>query len=179
MSSTQYGSHCSNSSVAGILSLTVQGIQTTQTLRSFCEHCTDEAAKVFLHELSVSARILFDVKSLCDKIGAIGSGNQIRVASLQVQLEDCTADLESWLEAAKRVDQNARRRNLGRSAPLKHFVTLFNAVYRKKEMVLSVGTRLAVQERFQRHQKNVETALSVLQMYKFTGSRTCTILDLF
>jgi hypothetical protein len=154
------------SSIAGILSLAIQGIQAIQTLRNFYQHCTDEAAKDFLHELSVSARILHDVKSLCDKMGNIDSGNQIRVASLQVQLEDCIADLESWLMTAKRIDQTPRRHDQGRSTPAKQFVTLFNAVYRKKVMVLSVGRRLAVRERFQRHQKNVETALSVLQMYK-------------
>jgi hypothetical protein len=51
-------------SVARILSLAIQGIQAIQTLHDFYQHCTGKAAQQFLRELSVSARILCDVKGL-------------------------------------------------------------------------------------------------------------------
>jgi hypothetical protein len=73
-------------SISGILSLTIQGIQATDTLRNFCKHCTHEAAQVFMRELVESARILTEVRYLCDRINQINSQfrNEIRLASLQV-----------------------------------------------------------------------------------------------
>jgi hypothetical protein len=120
-------------SVAGILSLAIQGIQAIQTLHDLYQHCTDEAAQQFLHELGVSARILCDVKELCDRSErhASGSRSQIRLASLQVQVEDCTADLETWLKTAKRIDSRSdrlRRFNKSSNNRQRSFSTLLNAI---------------------------------------------------
>jgi hypothetical protein len=160
-------------SVAGILSLTVQGIQAIHTLRGFYNHCTDEAAKDFLHDLSVSARILTDVKYLCEKNKHTEShlGNDIRLATLQVQIEDCTADLQTWVLAATRIDQRTNRLNQNKffkmvnskdGTPTRQLVTLINAVYKTSMMVVTKQIRYAVRERFQNHQKNVQIALTIL-----------------
>src|ERR1700733_1720698 len=157
-------------SVAGILSLAIQGIQAIQTLHDLYQHCTDEAAQQFLHELSVSTRILCDVKELCDRSErhASGSRSQIRLASLQVQVEDCTADLETWLKTAKRIDSRSDRLlrfNKSSNNRQRSFSTLLNAILKRKNIVTTMHARQAIQERFQYHQRNIQTALAVLQMY--------------
>ena len=160
-------------SIAGILSLTLQGIQAINTLRSFYNHCTDEAAQDFIHELGVSGRILTDVKHLCEKIKQTDGRfrNEIRLASLQVQIEDCTADLQLWLRTARKIDQRTNRLNENKFFkkvestsifPRRQIVTLINAVYKTSMMVVTKQVRCAVQERFQQHQKNVQIALSML-----------------
>lgn len=162
-------------SIAGILSLAVQGIQAINTLHEYYQDCTDEAAQQFLHELSVSARIFQDVKELCDRLkGHVSaSGSQIRLASLQVQVEDCTADLQVWLKTAKRIDlrggllqqHSARLQHLrpNSTGSKRQFSTLFNTVLRKKNLIATKPARKAIQERFQTHQRNVQTALAILQ----------------
>lgn len=163
-------------SVAGILSLTIHGIQTINSLCSLYNHCTDEVTQTFIHELTVSARILTDVKNLCDKVEHTDSRsrNEIRLATLRIQVEDCTADLELWLRTARRIDDRATRlnrnkfiRKLGSThdAPRRQIVTLINAVLKTSMTVVTKSARVAVQDSFRKHQYNVQIALSMLGRY--------------
>jgi hypothetical protein len=133
---------------AGILSLTPQGIQAINTLRSFYKHCTDEVGKAFLYELGVSARLLADTKYLCNKIDQTDSKfkSELRLASLRLQIEDCTADLELWLNVAKKIDHRTNRLHRNKffkrvksteGALARQLVRLINAVYKISMIIVT------------------------------------------
>jgi hypothetical protein len=55
-------------SVAGLLSLAIQGLKCVNCIREFCDGLTDDAAQDFSRECAMSALILADVKALCLRI---------------------------------------------------------------------------------------------------------------
>jgi hypothetical protein len=101
-----------------------------------------------LYELGVSVKLLTDVKCLCDKIHQTYSQfkSELRLASLRLQIEDCTAGVELWLNAAKKIDQRTNRLHRNKffkrvksteGTPARQIVTLINAVYKKSMIVLT------------------------------------------
>lgn len=79
-------------SVVNIVDFTVKGLVLVNNLREFCKGFSEEAPRKFLHDLDISAQILIDVKVLCEKINRQfpARGADFRIASLQVQVGDCT-----------------------------------------------------------------------------------------
>ena len=143
-------------SIVGIISFAVKGLALISDLREFCNEFSEEATKDFLHDLDISARILVEAKVLCEKIDYLfpNRSSDFRIASLQVQVEDCTRDLQQLL-----VDAQQRQKFRKKIRVFKDFLDL-----------VSKNSRTGSRERFRMHQENMKTALSMIgRYYKESG----------
>ena len=144
------------SSIAGIISLTIQGLQLIERLRTFCTDLDATETGLFVKDLTASARILVDVKELCQQkqdaqnLAPMGG---FRLASLHLQVEECTTDLEGWLALSQRFDgadvreqEKSKRRKWAR-------------MYME---VVTKNARGDLRKRFRSHEENMKIALSML-----------------
>lgn len=90
-------------SVVGIVGFASKGLELIGVLREFCAEFSKEGTNDFLLSLDQSARILDEVKVLCEKIDRLfpNRSSDFRVASLQVQVEDCTRNPQQLLAATE------------------------------------------------------------------------------
>lgn len=138
-------------SIVGIISFTVKGLAIINDLREFCKEFSEEATKDFLHDLDISARILVEIKVLCEKTDRLfpSRSSDFRIASLQVQVEDCTQDLHQLLVVAQQ-----RRKFRKKFRVFKDFLDL-----------VSKSSRTKPSDRFRTHQENMKMALSMIGRY--------------
>lgn len=90
-------------SVIGIAGFAYQALKAIHGLREILENHVQDSKSDFLHDLDRSASILQDVKTLCEQVQRLNYCLEIdyRTASLSIQVEDCTRDLERWLKQAQ------------------------------------------------------------------------------
>lgn len=150
-------------SVAGVLSLTVQGIEIIGKLKIFCADfkSSDKVAADFVHDLIVLGTLLGSVKALCIKMNVADFSQKpdFHLTSMQIQIEDCTHDLEKWFALASRYerdipyvsDEKKKRSGLSARATFKAFIAAV-----QKE------SRVAVRTRFGWHMENIQASLSLL-----------------
>ena len=150
-------------SIAGIVSLTIQGIQCIDTLIAYRREFKEDAAVAFAEECAVSVGILGDVKSLCLRIEDSRSSfrSELRLSSLQLQVEDCVADMRSGAAFI----QNPRRPARHQSSIKRKFVHLINGMFKLTATGLNPNECRQIQERFRRHQDNMKVALLILGRY--------------
>lgn len=152
-------------SVVGIVAFTLKALGAIDNLRVFCKQYSPEETAEFRHDLDTSARILIEVKSLCktiqDQFPNEGSG--FRIASLQVQVEDCTRDLIQFSEIVqpRRKRRGGLRSANGTSDEQKKFRQFKDFLAH-----LSKGHRAGPHERFRIHHENVQTALALTGRYQ-------------
>lgn len=163
-------------SVAGVLSLTVQGIEIVGKLKLFCYDFkrSKKVAADFIQDLTMRATLLGGVKALCTRMRVTGSSQKpdFHLASMRIQIEDCTHDLEKWLALARRYERGVPHRGQHRSrlsvrATFKAFITAI-----EKE------SRVAVRTRFGWHMENIQTSLSLLgRQVVFNTNSSSHLLD--
>ena len=141
------------SSIAGIISLTIQGLQLIEKLKVFCAGLDGTETQLFVKDLITSARILLDVKNLCKQIQdaeSLAPMGGFRLASLQLQVEECTTDLQGWLDLTQRPNK---------------FGVPERTRYKLARMYMEAvtkNTRGDLRKRFRSHQENMKIALSML-----------------
>lgn len=90
-------------SIAGIISLVAQTLESIIKLRGFYNDCSEASSSVsrFLKVLNGLMKIHEDVRDLVKKFEASSAvdANNI-LASLQIQIDDCGEDVGIWLERA-------------------------------------------------------------------------------
>ncbi|KAH7149880.1 hypothetical protein B0J13DRAFT_605635 [Dactylonectria estremocensis] len=143
-------------SVVGIVAFAIKGLEIICALREFCKEfpLMTKGDKVgtneFLQNLDQSARILDDIRVLCEKIDRLFPNriSDFRIASLQLQVEDCTRDLQQILAATQQRGGSRRFR-------------VFNEFLEK----ISKNQPSLPHERFRLHQENMRTALIITGRY--------------
>jgi hypothetical protein len=101
------------SSIAGILSLTIQCLQLISGLETFCQAFNKKAAKAFLLDLKTSVGVLSDVQELCERIRNVENNpiGSARMKLLHAHLADYANDLESWLNLTHRLQMSETNRH--------------------------------------------------------------------
>ena len=93
------------SSIAGIIGLTGQCVGGLENLKKLFENIAGASKTVenFLRDINSLLRTLHDVEVLLDTVSKKSSVDEaeVDVASLQIQLEDCSRDVASWLKTAR------------------------------------------------------------------------------
>ncbi|KAL9081157.1 MAG: hypothetical protein Q9157_000248 [Trypethelium eluteriae] len=93
------------SSFAGIIGLAGQCVGGLETLKNLFESIAAASKTVdgFLRDINGLLRTLHDVELLLDTISKKASADEADadVASLQIQLEDCSREISSWLKTAR------------------------------------------------------------------------------
>jgi len=142
---------------ASIVSIIAFSAKATKFLEEFLQGFSDQTAVDLLHDISMSAKILTDVKVLCEKISRTQSDpiekSDSRVASLLIQVKNCTQDLVEWYAVAKAMPKNNGK--LGPKRVLNQFL-----------VAISKRSRLNVCEKFRMHQDNLKTALALFGRYE-------------
>jgi hypothetical protein len=97
-------------SMAGIIGFVMQALKAAESLKQFCKDFSEDVTKEFQSDLESSVRLLLDVKELCERVrrAVPATRTDLRVSSLQIQVEDCTKDLESWLDLGMRMKNGKR-----------------------------------------------------------------------
>ena len=147
-------------SIAGIIAFAAQGLKAIDNLRDFCHNFKEDATKEFLRDLAAVANILVDVKVLCHRVDQVNSNAHadFRLSSLQLQVDDCALDLESWLRIAERLKRerpSKGTREAGASGTVR--ARYFNSFL----TALSKWSRMKAQERLSLHQANIQMALAI------------------
>lgn len=93
------------SSVAGVLSLAGCTIDTIVRLHDFFKDVSSASKTIerFLQSINSLIKLMEDVKALLQSVAEcqILPGVDIRIAALQIQIEDCSKDVYSWLSIAR------------------------------------------------------------------------------
>jgi hypothetical protein len=141
------------SSIAGILSLTIQCLQLISGLETFCQGFGKKAAKAFLLDLKTSASVLNDVQELCERIGNAENSpiGRARMKLLHAHLADCANDLESWLNLTHRLQMS----EINRCHTVKE---LFGRFMR----AINTSAQMEVKDRFRYHQENIKMSLAMI-----------------
>lgn len=147
-------------SVAGVLSLTIDGIETIGKLKAFCDDfkTCNKLASEFFHDLTVLATLLGNVKGLCTKLNMtnVAQKPDFHLASMQIQVEDCTHDLERWLDVARRYERGIPDRGQHKSR------LSVRAAFKAFTVAVDKESRVAVRTRFGEHMENIQASLSLL-----------------
>ena len=138
-------------SITGIIGVTIQALSLIDHLKDFCSEFSDRNSQDFLHDLTVSASLITDVKLLCQKVGqqTLAPQADFRISALHIQVEDCTKDLEIWLNIGNQLNYRQKKKSI-----LISFPKFLDAA--------SKSSRTKVQDRLRRHQDNIKTTLSIL-----------------
>jgi hypothetical protein len=134
------------SSIAGILSLTIQCLQLINGLETFCQRFNKKAVKAFLLDLKTSADVLGDVQELCEKIrntehNPVGGA---RMKLLYVHLADCASDLESWLDLTHGLEVSEKDRH-----------RTVKELFGRFMLAIKNSAQMEVKDRFRYHQENI------------------------
>ena len=99
-------------SIAGLLSLTAQCVSGAQKLVSLYQHVTSVSSTVdkLLKDINSLLRMLHDVEHLLRRMEseATYESDNLHMASLKLQLEDCNIDLASWLQVAQKQQRGGK-----------------------------------------------------------------------
>jgi hypothetical protein len=141
-------------SIIGIAGFAYQALKAIHGLREILENHAQDSKSGFLHDLDHSASILQDVKTLCEQVQKLDYSleTDFRTASLSIQVEDCTRDLERWLKQAQRMYE-VKSRTILLEKPQRAWKLFMNNA--------SKGSRMAVREQLQWHMSNIKLSLSV------------------
>lgn len=161
-------------SVGGIIQLVVYGARTVKYLQNIYDDSDDSECQEFIHGLVKSGQLLHDVQHLCIRIQKHKNPliSQIRLVSLKIQLEDCISDLEHWQKVTVEIDTGKDRRvsklmkrYAGQKAvsTTEKFQRFASLVFKHDSGYASREVRIAVQNRVERHQVSIGTALAILQ----------------
>ena len=152
------------SSIAGILSLVGQALNGIVTLRGFYQDCSAASQSIqrFLKRLNELIQILEDVKELMSKLEQSSSKavSDNVLASLRIQIEDCSNDVYKWLDTA-RISMDGS--STGTKATFKRFLFAL-----EKRKIVDIYGEIAI------HKDNIVTKLSFIGRY-YT-SRTYTMV---
>ncbi|PGH16261.1 hypothetical protein AJ80_05284 [Polytolypa hystricis UAMH7299] len=115
-------------SVTGIIAFVIQALKAAESLKDFCQEFSEDTAKEFTSNLESSVSLLLDVKDLCERVqhAIPATRTDLRLSSLQIQIEDCTKDLESWWELALRMKGHKNWANSSRSRAFTRFLNATN-----------------------------------------------------
>lgn len=140
-------------SVAGIIGFVGQGIKAIGELMEFCEEFSVDATQDFLHDLEVTAVVLTDARSLSERAKMVGIILQMdyRADALNIQIDDCVRDLDSWLKIAKRLKKERGGKKI--NVKLQFFNSFLTAI--------SKSSRASARDRMREHQGNIETTLAI------------------
>ena len=138
-------------SVAGILTLVGQSIQGIKMLREFFSDIgsASKTADVFLRDINGLLKVLQQVADLLAKTPE--DHTESNVASLQIELEDCSNDVFGWLDTARKL-----RPGSGKGG--KQWFKCFWLAVNKKSVQ-------DIREEISRHQQAISLGLSVLGRY--------------
>ena len=116
-------------SIVGIIRFTCKALKTIHNLEDFCKEFSEEATKTFLHQLQVTADLLTDTKVLSQKAKELGAVLRIdyRARSLNILVNDCAQDLETWFSIAKRI-KHVRINNKKTNIKLSSFNSFLTAM---------------------------------------------------
>lgn len=93
------------SSFAGIIGLAGQCVGGLENLKNLFENIAGASKTVdsFLRDINSLLRTLHDVEVLLDTVSKKNTAIEANaeVASLQIQLEDCSQDISNWLKTAR------------------------------------------------------------------------------
>jgi hypothetical protein len=142
-------------SIAGLVSLAGQLLTLAAELRGFFNDVAKAPKNIedFLKELNNLIRTLEGTKNLCERVEKQNSAEQIElsVASLKIQLEDCSKDISSWIIIARKYYIGDR---IGYMMKFKKFWVAAN-----KNAVLDIRSQI------QTHCQFISTSLEVLGRY--------------
>jgi hypothetical protein len=157
-------------SIGGVIQLAVHGVKCVDYLKAFIRNCGPEgkeAAADFVHGLLAYAQLLHDVQALCGRIQkhSVPNVSQIRIATLQLCLEDCVKELEKWRGIATRLESKGRlrRRVFGRDIPPNRSSLLLSGIFGAAALTKLGSVREATQAHFEVHKASVGVALSILE----------------
>lgn len=136
------------SSVAGVLSLTGQSIHGIIRLKDFLVDIKDASKTVgkFSHEIDLLLQQLQSVQALLIEIS--DRQQRVDVSFLQIHLEDCTKEVESWLEMA-----TALRPKSGKGGA---------SWFKKFWIVVNIKSVKDVRKEVDAHRSAIQLSLSVL-----------------
>lgn len=142
-------------SVAGIVSLVGQTIESIIKLRVFYQDCSEASNSIgrFLKALNGLIQIHENVRDLVKKLEdsmAVDLDKNI-LASLQIQIEDCGKDVGIWLEKACACQPMSEMSGTGTRASFRKFLIALE----KKKIV-------DIYQEIENHKNNISTKLSVI-----------------
>jgi hypothetical protein len=148
--------------VLGIVGFAMQALKAIQALQGFCAAYKDARKDQddFLHDLQASADILTDVLELCKRVEKLDtvSPDDLRTASLSVQVEDCAKDLEEWRRLADSTSEKPKGRLLERSDgnPV-----IIRSIWARFMTAMNKQNRKTFRERLYWHQHHISTTLAI------------------
>jgi hypothetical protein len=143
------------SSIAGILSLVGQSVNGIIALRSFFQDCAEASPSIkqFLKRLNSLIQILEDVRDLMRKLekAPTKAVKGYILASLQVQIDDCSQDIYKWLAMARKCHPAS---STGTKASFKRFLVAL-----EKQKITDIYVEIAT------YKDNITTKLSMIGRY--------------
>jgi len=140
------------SSITSLLGFAGQAIDGALKLRSFFAECSKASKSVsrFLDELKALIDTLEDVKDIIKKLNYIDSGSVPDgiLASLQIQLDDCSKEVHEWVRTAGELHPG--------------FSTGTKQVFKKFLVAVKKSDREDIYSDVGRHRANITTKLSVI-----------------
>jgi hypothetical protein len=147
-------------SVGGIVSLAGQTLTGITTLRDFFTNWSSASKTIerFLRELNTLILAVEHVKELATSTNeALGRASSSSIlASLRIQVEDCSNDVYRWLEIARRYQPDA---NSGAKASFKKFLVALN-----KQGLTDIFTAISA------HKESLVLKMSVVGRYKINNT---------
>jgi hypothetical protein len=162
-------------SVGGVIQLALHGIKCVDFLKAFIRNCGpegEEAAAEFVHGLLAYVQLLHDVQALCGRTQKhrVPNVSLIRIATLQLHLEDCVRELEKWRGIATQLESIASRSNRGlsrhsstRKGSQDKFLMLLSGIFGSAVLTKVGSVRVATEARFEVHKASIGVALSILE----------------
>lgn len=140
--------------IVGIVGFTLQALKVINWLKEFCVEYPIESTQTFRDDLTSTAGVLQDVKSLCDRIRTLDPQQRgtLRTYSLEIQINDCVKDLELWREIAKQ-RQKDRLKMLKVMSAARFFERIASAA--------AAPMRTKLRDRLRWHQENMKMTLSI------------------
>jgi len=140
------------SSIAGVLSLAGQTVDGVVKLQGFFKDVAGASRTVerFLHDINLLIKTIEDVRALLNTISNVltSSGADLKVAALEIQLQDCSKDVYGWLGLAR---DHHPGFSIGSKASFKKFWVSAN----------KAGV-LGIEQEIKGHQHSLVASLSVL-----------------
>ncbi|KAL9609930.1 MAG: hypothetical protein Q9167_005326 [Letrouitia subvulpina] len=93
------------SGVVGIITFASKALFAIDGLKEVCGEFSEEGTKQLFHDLDVTNSILLHAKELAEQIQLQETDLRLeyRARALQIQIDDCAQDLETWLRTARRL----------------------------------------------------------------------------
>jgi hypothetical protein len=143
-------------SIVGIVSIAIQGIDSIQKLRDFCHDFStiNQASQEFQKQLVYLDSILKEVRKVCSQLEDANytKKNDFNLATLLIQVEDCTADLSQWNAIADRLV----RKKVEKGSVRNVFESFLKAI--NKRAISDASRQTDV------HLNNIHLALSTLSL---------------